>query len=118
MVHDLNNVFQTIGEHAELLQSDPKWRKTAEALRRSVDGGCRVARTILDTQRPSADADLIVSRAVQFATDYLECVRRPALNFTRNAVTLTRASGSPSASRIVPAITPNGINLNWRSLMV
>ena len=29
LVHDLNNVFQTIAESADLLASDPKWGRLA-----------------------------------------------------------------------------------------
>ena len=29
LVHDLNNVFQTISEAAELVSEDPKWSGTA-----------------------------------------------------------------------------------------
>ncbi len=39
LVHDLNNVFQTIAESAELLEDDPKWEKLAHTLQRSAGTG-------------------------------------------------------------------------------
>ena len=50
LVHDLNNVFQTIAESAELLEDDPKWEKLAHTLQRSADRGHRIAHSILETQ--------------------------------------------------------------------
>jgi len=32
LVHDLNNVFQTIAESADVLGNDPKWEKLARTL--------------------------------------------------------------------------------------
>ena len=49
LVHDLNNVFQTIAESADMLGNDPKWEKLAHTLQRSVDRGQRIAHGILET---------------------------------------------------------------------
>ena len=49
LIHDLNNVFQTIGENADLLESDPKWQKVAQTLQRSVHRGQRIVHSILET---------------------------------------------------------------------
>ena len=36
LVHDLNNVFDTISGAAELLEADKKWSRVARAILRSV----------------------------------------------------------------------------------
>lgn len=97
LIHDLNNVFQTVGESAELLHSDPKWVKLAGTLQRSVEHGKRLARTILESNRAVADPAWIVGSAVQFARDYLECVQRPSLVFTQRIEESFRLAGDPAA---------------------
>ena len=73
LVHDLNNVFQTIGESAELLEEDPKWQKLAHSLQRSVNRGQRIVHSILDTNRSTTDLAPVLENAIQFCRDYLEC---------------------------------------------
>ncbi len=82
LVHDLNNVFQTIGESAELLDSDPKWQRLAHTLQRSVDRGQRIVHSILETNRTGADLAPVIENAAQFCRDYLECANGPRIEFT------------------------------------
>jgi signal transduction histidine kinase len=83
LVHDLNNVFQTIGESAELLASDPKWARLAATLQRSVERGQRIAHSIVEHKRTSDDFAAIVENAIQFVVDYLEIAHGPAVVFER-----------------------------------
>ena len=82
LVHDLNNVFQTISESAELLEDDPKWEKLAHTLRRSADRGHRIAHSILETNRSPIELAPIIENASQFCQDYLECANRPKMEFS------------------------------------
>jgi signal transduction histidine kinase len=82
LVHDLNNVFQTIAESAELLEDDPKWEKLAHTLQRCADRGHRIAHSILETNRSSIQLCPIIENASQFCHDYLECANRPKLEFS------------------------------------
>jgi signal transduction histidine kinase len=84
LVHDLNNVFQTIGESAELLDGDPKWAKLARTLQRNVHRGQRIVRSILETNRPDGELAPIVEGSIQFSKDYLECVHGPRLDFSQH----------------------------------
>jgi signal transduction histidine kinase len=84
LVHDLNNVFQTIGESAELLDADPKWAKLARTLQRNVHRGQRIVRGILETNRPDSELAPVVEGSIQFSKDYLECVHGPKLDFTQH----------------------------------
>jgi signal transduction histidine kinase len=82
LVHDLNNVFQTISESAELLEDDPKWENLAHTLQRSADRGHRIAHSILETNRSPIELAPIIENASQFCQDYLECANRPKLEFS------------------------------------
>ena len=97
LVHDLNNVFQTIGESAELLLSDPKWAKLARTLQRSVDHGQGLAHSILEKKRSAAEPSMVVETAIQFASDYLECVHGPDMAFTYEIEPQCRLVGDPAA---------------------
>ena len=81
LVHDLNNVFQTIAESAELLEDDPKWEKLAATLQRSANRGHRIAHSILETNRSATDLAPIIENASQFCQDYLECANRLKMEF-------------------------------------
>jgi signal transduction histidine kinase len=82
LVHDLNNVFQTIAESAELLEDDPKWEKLAHTLQRSAGRGHRIAHSILETNRSAIELAPIIDNASQFCRDYLECANRLGLDFS------------------------------------
>ncbi len=97
LVHDLNNVFQTIGENAELLQSDPRWVKVAATLQRSADHGQRLARSILEIKRSSAGAAGVIESAVQFTRDFLEGVHGPPVQIQCDVDPELRVEGDPGA---------------------
>jgi two-component system, NtrC family, C4-dicarboxylate transport sensor histidine kinase DctB len=77
LVHDLNNVFQTIVESADLLEDDPRWEKLAHTLQRSAERGHRIAHSILERNRSSTELAPIIGNASQFCQDYLECANGP-----------------------------------------
>jgi signal transduction histidine kinase len=82
LVHDLNNVFQTIAESAELLGSDPKWQRLAHTLQRSADRGYRIVHSILESNRSASALAPVIENAAQFCRDYLECANGPKIEFT------------------------------------
>ncbi len=55
LVHDFNNVFETITEVAELLSADKRWKSLAATLRRSVTRGKRLLGAIPDSTPNLAD---------------------------------------------------------------
>ncbi|MGD0618127.1 MAG: HAMP domain-containing sensor histidine kinase [Bryobacteraceae bacterium] len=97
LVHDLNNVFQTIGEAAELLESDPQWKKLAGTLERSVDRGRRIVWSIMETSRSQAELGPVVESAIAFAQDYLECVHAPSVEFTHSIAASPPIAGHAAA---------------------
>jgi two-component system sensor histidine kinase MtrB len=95
LVHDLNNVFQTIAESADLLENDAKWKKLAQTLQRSVHRGQRIVHSILETNRSATELDPVIENAVQFCQDYLECANRPKIEFMSEINPEFRLKGDP-----------------------
>lgn len=81
LVHDLNNVFETILEAADLLQMDASWRELAATIHRSVDRGRRLVGSYVETTRGTQDFDEILARAIEFTTDFLTAIHRPKIHF-------------------------------------
>jgi signal transduction histidine kinase len=91
LVHDLNNVFETITEAAELLNADRRWKPLAATLRRSVNRGRRLLGAIPD-RTPNLAA--IVDDAIQSITDYCVACRKPHMRFVRQIPPEARLPGS------------------------
>jgi signal transduction histidine kinase len=91
LVHDLNNVFETITEAAELLSSDKRWKSLAATLCRSVTRGRRLLGAIPDST-PNLAA--VVDDAVQSVTDYCTATRKPRIRFVRQLPADVRLPGS------------------------
>jgi signal transduction histidine kinase len=81
LIHDLNNVFETITEAAELLSSDRQWRSLAATLRRSVDRGKRLVGAIPDH---TPDLAAVIDDAIQSAQDFCITARKPRIEFAAN----------------------------------
>jgi signal transduction histidine kinase len=91
LVHDLNNIFETISESAELLSTDRRWKPLAATLRRSVARGRRLLGAIPD-RTPNLAA--IVDDAIQSVTDYCIASRKPRIRFVRQIPAEVRLPGS------------------------
>jgi signal transduction histidine kinase len=79
LIHDLNNVFETITEAAELLSADRHWRPLAATLHRSVSRGRRLVGAIPDR---TPDLAAVIEDAIQSARDFCITARRPHIEFT------------------------------------
>jgi signal transduction histidine kinase len=91
LIHDLNNVFETITEAAELLSSDRQWRSLAATLRRSVDRGKRLVGAIPDH---TPDLAAVIEDAIQSSQDFCVTTRKPRIEFTANLSTGIPLPGS------------------------
>lgn len=91
LIHDLNNVFETITEAADLLSTDRRWKTLAATLGRSVTRGKRLLGAIPDSTPYLAG---IVEDAIQSVTDYCIAARKPRLRFVREIANDTRLPGS------------------------
>lgn len=96
LIHDLNNVFQTIGESADLLENDPKWQKLAHTLQRSVHRGQRIVHSILETTGSATDLAPVIENASQFCQDYLEYANGPGIEFTHEIDPEFHLKGDPA----------------------
>ena len=81
LIHDLNNVFETITEAAELLNADRHWRPLAATLQRSVARGKRLVGAIPDH---TPDLAAVVEDAIQSARDFCITARKPHVEFRAN----------------------------------
>ncbi len=78
LIHDLNNVFETITEIAELLNKDRRWKPLAATLCRSVARGQRLLGALPD-RTPGLTS--IIADAIQSTTDYCIAARKPRHRF-------------------------------------
>ena len=91
LIHDLNNVFETITEASELLRADRRWKPLAATLSRTVVRGKRLLGAIPDST-PNLAA--IVEDAIQSVTDYCVAARKPRMRFVRQIPVDFRLPGS------------------------
>src|SRR5581483_3048671 len=91
LVHDLNNVFETITEVAELLSADKRWKPLAATLARSVARGKRLLGALPDT---TPNLATIVDHASQSVTDYCTAARKPRMRFVQQFSKDIRLPGS------------------------
>lgn len=119
LVHDLNNVFQTIGEAADLLERDPKWKKLAGTLERSMDRGRRIVWSIMETSRSQAELGPVVESAIAFAQDYLECVHAPSVVFVSTVpVSLPIAGHAAAWERVLVNLLLNAAQAGARNVEI
>ncbi|MDX2153785.1 MAG: HAMP domain-containing sensor histidine kinase [Bryobacteraceae bacterium] len=81
LVHDLNNVFETISEAADLLAGDPNWAPLSATVHRSVDRGRRILSSYFETTRGSLELETIVESAIAFTLDFVAAIKKPAIEF-------------------------------------
>ena len=91
LVHDLNNIFETITEVAELMSTDKHWKTLSATLRRCVVRGRRLVGAFPD-RTPYLAA--IVEDAIQSNTDYCNAARRPRMLFERSLAAGIRLPGT------------------------
>lgn len=94
LVHDLNNVFQTLVEAADLLSTDPRWSSLSAAILRSVERGKTITSSIESAEDTAAPFELILANAISFVEDSLigghrgkirfECAVDPGIELRRN----------------------------------
>lgn len=96
LVHDLKNVFETIGDAAELLAGDPQWSHVAGAIDRAVERGQRIANSFQEAAG-TFELEAILSNAIQSTQDFLLTSRTPALEFVRNIEPGIRLAGRPAS---------------------
>lgn len=97
LAHDLNNVFETLSEVAEVLSGDPKWTKLANTIRRSVRRGERIVASLNETIAETGALNEILDNAIQHANDVLTFTRGTPIQCTRQFDAAVALPGSPAA---------------------
>jgi signal transduction histidine kinase len=81
LIHDLNNVFQTLMEAADLLSDDPRWESLSAALFRSIERGRDITRSMQGANHGSAPLDTVLDKAVTFVQDSVALHHGPKVGF-------------------------------------
>ena len=69
MVHDLNNVFQTLMDAADTLAGDPRWVHLSAAIFRSVERGREITQSMQAIEQPSAPFETVLENARALVED-------------------------------------------------
>jgi signal transduction histidine kinase len=97
LAHDLNNVFATINEAADVLESDPRWATLSAALHRSVDRGKRLVDGFCESAGGATELNLLLDSAIDATRDYLELVHGPRVEFRREVDSGIMLHGIPAS---------------------
>ncbi len=81
LVHDLNNVFQTLVDSADQLHGDPRWEPLAAAILRSVERGKKIMDSLWRQGTAGTPFEQILADAIAFAEDTQIAGRGPAIRF-------------------------------------
>ena len=83
LVHDLNNVFQTLMEAADLLSGDPRWAPVSAMILRSIERGKGITGSMQEASSEPAPApfETILQNAIAFTEDSLIGGRGPEIRF-------------------------------------
>jgi signal transduction histidine kinase len=81
LVHDLNNVFQTLVDAADLLAGDPRYAKLSAAILRSVERGKNIAAGIQAGTSEHTPFEQILAHAIAFVDDSVAAGRGPQIGF-------------------------------------
>jgi signal transduction histidine kinase len=81
LIHDLNNVFQTLVEAADLLSDDPRWAQISAAIFRSVERGKEITQSMQTVNQPSAPLETVLKKAQTLMEDSLMSGRGPDVRF-------------------------------------
>lgn len=84
LVHDLNNVFQTLVDVADLLSEDVRWQKLSATILRSVERGQKISAGIQADHNPGTPFEEILGNAIAFVEDSQVAGRKPAIRFICN----------------------------------
>jgi signal transduction histidine kinase len=81
LIHDLNNVFQTLMEAADLLSEDPRWESLSAAIFRSIERGRDITLSMQAANHASAPLETLLDNAVTFVQDSVALHHGPQVAF-------------------------------------
>jgi signal transduction histidine kinase len=92
LLHDLNNIFQTLVDAADLLSEDPRWKPVSAAILRSVERGRHVALSLQANRGSALAFQTILDNSIAFVEDAMLVTRGPAIRFECR---VDRSTGGP-----------------------
>jgi signal transduction histidine kinase len=81
LIHDLNNVFQTLVEAADVLSEDPLWSPVSAAILRSIERGKEISASLETAGQPTASLEIVIENAMALVRDSMIAGRGPAVMF-------------------------------------
>lgn len=101
LVHDLNNIFQTLVDAADQLSEDPRWQPISAAILRSVERGRRVTLSLQPAQSTGVPFEVILESAIAFVEDAMLTGRGPEIRFVREVDLGIQLPGSWAWERVL-----------------
>lgn len=81
LIHDLNNVFQTLMDSADTLSGDPRWVHLSAAIFRSVERGREITQSMQAIDQPSAPFETVLENARTLVEDSMMSRPGPKIRF-------------------------------------
>src|SRR5579863_5329276 len=81
LIHDLNNVFQTLMDAADTLSGDPRWLDLSAAIFRSVERGREITQSMHAIDQPSAPFETVLDHARTLIEDSMLSRTDPKIQF-------------------------------------
>jgi signal transduction histidine kinase len=81
LIHDLNNVFQTLMDAADTLSGDPRWAHLSAAIFRSVERGREITQSMQAIDQPSAPFETVLENARTLVEDSMMSRPGPKIQF-------------------------------------
>ena len=110
LVHDLNNVFQTLLDAADLLSGDPKYAKLSLAILRSVERGKNIATSIQSGTGTGTPFEQILANAIAFVEDSVAAGRGPDIAFACDVQPGIQLGGHWAWERVLINLFRNSMN--------
>ena len=81
LIHDLNNVFQTLMDSADTLAGDPRWAHLSAAIFRSVERGREITQSMQAIDQPSLPFETVLQNARTLVEDSMMSRPGPKIQF-------------------------------------
>jgi signal transduction histidine kinase len=110
LVHDLNNVFQTLVDAADLLACDPRYAKLSAAILRSVERGKNIAAGLQSGNGAGTPFEQILANAIAFVDDSVAAGRGPEISFACDVEPGIELGGHWAWERVLINLFLNAMN--------
>jgi signal transduction histidine kinase len=81
LIHDLNNVFQTLMEAADLLSEDPRWEGLSARIFRSIERGRDITLSMQAADLGRAPLETVLDKSITFVQDSAALHHGPKVGF-------------------------------------